>query len=702
MCGIIGVFNNKNSVTYVNKGLRILKNRGKDGFGVAGDGFFSNKLDSKLKAEHCIGHSLHSVVGFLQQPIKGRGLFAANCEVYNWKELDKEFGFNSKNDSELIFKIIDKFGVEEHILKRLDGVYAFVYWLGGKVYLCRDILGVKPVWFSHSKGFAFASEKKALEKIGYIDVQELNPRRILCYDINKDKISFSSREFFKIKPVNKKSMEDIEKELIGLITCAISKRIPDKEFGILFSGGIDSTLIAFMCKKLGLNPVCYTAALSEPGMEEASDLKHAKKIAEVLGLKLKIKTINVKQVEKYLEKIVPLIEDTKVTKVGVALTLFLALEQAKKDNVKVIFSGLGSEEIFAGYERHKKSHDINQECLSGLIKLYERDLYRDDVISMYNSIELRLPFLDKRLVDYSLKIPGMYKVDDNRGKIILREVAAALGLPREFAERKKVAAQYGSKFIRAIKKLTKKSKLKYMSDYLRRFYTQKNLKLGALISTGKDSLFAAYVMQQQNYEVGCLISVYSKNPASYMFHTPNIKLVKLQAEAMELPLVAQETEGLKEKELVDLKKALKRAKKEHKIDGVVTGALYSTYQRDRIEKIADSLGLKIFSPLWHINQETEMREIIRQGFEVIIVAVAAEGLGKKDLGVVIGDKFIDRMVKLNEKIGVNVAGEGGEFESLVLDCPMFHKKIKIEKAEVVMDKENSGVYVVKRAKLVRK
>ena len=103
-------------------------------------------------------------------------------------------------------------------------------------------------------------------------------------------------------------------------------------------------------------------------------------------------------------------DDTKTR--DIVQNLLSELEKSKEDGCKVIFSGLGSEEIFAGYDRHKLSHDINKECLYGLIKIYERDLYRDDVITMYSNLELRLPFLDKKLVSYALNISPKLKIKD--------------------------------------------------------------------------------------------------------------------------------------------------------------------------------------------------------------------------------------------------------------------------------------------------
>jgi len=205
-----------------------------------------------------------------------------------------------------------------------------------------------------------------------------------------------------------------------------------------------------------------------------------------------------------------------------------------------------------------------------------------------------------------------------------------------------------------------------------------------------------------NYEISCLISMVSDNKDSYMFHTPNIGMVDLQAEAMDIPLVKGETLGVKEDELEDLKKTIKIAKEKYHLDGIVTGALFSTYQRNRIETICDSLGLKAFSPLWHKDQEEEMREILNINFKIIFSAIACDGLDKSWLGRIIDIKEVEDLVKMHKTIGVNVAGEGGEFESLVLDCPLFLKKIQIVDSEVQMENEFTGKFIVHKAVLIDK
>jgi diphthine-ammonia ligase len=688
MCGITGIFNQEEAESKVAKALKILKNRGKDA---------SRTMQIPGGV---LGHTLHSIVGHVPQPIMGKGILTANCEIYNWQEINKIYDLSAENDAELLLKFLDKFKTTK--INELDGVFAFAYYSDKKIILARDFLGVKPLWYVHNEDdFAFASEKKALESLGYIDIQELNPRNILTYDIETKKLISEQRDFFNYLPEHKNSYKKIKETTKSLLQEAIDKRIPKKKFGLLFSGGIDSTFLAKHFKDNNNEFTCYTAVLDSDTVIP-SDLAAAQKVAKELNLNLKIKTIKQKDIPHYLKKIVPLIEDSNVVKVGVALTFYLACEMAREDGCKVIFSGLGSEEIFAGYDRHKKSANINQECVSGLLKMYERDLYRDDVLTMDNNLELRLPFLDHDLVNYALKIPTKHKIKDEITKYILRDIAFKDGIPKEFAFRKKTAAQYGSRLDNALGKLAKKNKFSSKSSYLRTFYPSHNLKLGVLFSSGKDSMSAAYIMQKQNYELSCLITMRSLNPDSYMFQTVGTELVKLQAEAMGLPLVEVETEGIKEEELKDLEKALLIAKEKYNIEGIVSGALFSTYQRDRIEKICDKLGLKIFSPLWHKSQEQHMKEVVNNGFEVIMLSISAEGLNKKWLNKKITNKEIKELVRLNEKIGINLAGEGGEFETFVLDGPLFKKKIVIKDFTILEEKEYIAKLIIKKAELMDK
>ncbi len=224
------------------------------------------------------------------------------------------------------------------------------------------------------------------------------------------------------------------------------------------------------------------------------------------------------------------------------------------------------------------------------------------------------------------------------------------------------------------------------------------MKVGILFSGGKDSSFALYKALQSN-DVKCLITVFSTNPDSFMFHTPNIRFVTQQAEAIGLPIIIKETKGEKEKELEDLKQAIKEAKEKYKLEGIISGAIASRYQKERIEKICKELNLESINPLWGADPEQYMKELIKSGFKIIIVSISAEGLTSDFLGKEIDLEMFGRLKELNKKYGVHIAFEGGEAETFCLDGPVFKKKIEVKEAEKVMESDYAGLYLIKKIKL---
>ena len=214
------------------------------------------------------------------------------------------------------------------------------------------------------------------------------------------------------------------------------------------------------------------------------------------------------------------------------------------------------------------------------------------------------------------------------------------------------------------------------------------MRLGILFSGGKDSTYATYLAKKFGHEIVCLISIFSKNKDSFMFHTPTINLTKEQAKLMNLPILIYQTKGEKEKELLDLKNAIELAIKKYKIQGVVTGALESVYQSSRIQKICNELKIECFNPLWKKNQIQLLKELVENNFEVIVVGVGAYPLDKTWIGRKLDNKFIFEVENLQKKYKINPAGEGGEFESLVLNCPLFKKKLNVKLKNVVGEKNS--------------
>ena len=215
------------------------------------------------------------------------------------------------------------------------------------------------------------------------------------------------------------------------------------------------------------------------------------------------------------------------------------------------------------------------------------------------------------------------------------------------------------------------------------------MKLASLFSGGKDSVYATYLAKEQGNEITCLITIHSQNKESYMFHTPSIEKTNSQAKSMNIPLITQKTKGKKEEELKDLESAIKKAIKKYKIQGIVTGALHSEYQASRIQKICDNLNIKCINPLWHKEEIPYLNELLKNKFKIVIIGVFAYPLNKSWLGRIIDEKFIEEVRTLKEKYKIHPAGEGGEFETFVLDCPLFKKPLKVKSYKDLKEGENS-------------
>ncbi|PVX23943.1 MAG: TIGR00289 family protein [Candidatus Bathyarchaeum sp.] len=223
------------------------------------------------------------------------------------------------------------------------------------------------------------------------------------------------------------------------------------------------------------------------------------------------------------------------------------------------------------------------------------------------------------------------------------------------------------------------------------------MRIAALVTGGKDSILALYKAQKMGHTIEVLATMIPKRSDSYMFHFPNIHLTDYIAKALEIPLVKAETSGIKEKELDDLKKLLSSLD----VDGVVTGAIASSYQKQRIDKLCDELGIKSVAPLWQQDPLEVMKELLDLKFKVILVGVYAYGLDQTWLGKEITPETLEKLVELNKKFQISLVGEGGEYESLVLDAPIFKKRIEILKAKTNYE-NNSGVFTIKQVRLVNK
>lgn len=210
------------------------------------------------------------------------------------------------------------------------------------------------------------------------------------------------------------------------------------------------------------------------------------------------------------------------------------------------------------------------------------------------------------------------------------------------------------------------------------------MKLCVLFSGGKDSTMALY-RGMEEHKIEVLLSMLPGSSDSYMYHVPNIQLTKYSAEALDLPIVLKETIGKPPQENIDLRDALEEIKKEYLVEGVAAGAIGSNYQYNIVSNICKDLGLKTFTPYWQKDHEILIRDAIDAGFDMRMVGVAAAGLDSSWLGRKLDSEALEELKKIRMKHRIDIGGEGGEYETFVVDGPIFKKRLEILKARRVWD-----------------
>ena len=215
------------------------------------------------------------------------------------------------------------------------------------------------------------------------------------------------------------------------------------------------------------------------------------------------------------------------------------------------------------------------------------------------------------------------------------------------------------------------------------------MRLAALYSGGKDSTYALQLMESQGHVVDPLVSIVPTQPHSWLFHTPNLHLMPLLAETLGKQLVTAPSAGSEQSDLEALGSVLAGLE----VEGVVTGAIASDYQWDRINGVCERLGFRVFSPLWRKDQAMLMSDLVASGVRPMIVAVQAEGMGVEWLGQVLDPEALERLADLASKRGINLSGVGGEYETLTLDSPLQLRGLEIVSAERRLTRDGGLLHV---------
>lgn len=476
MCGIAGIVNRSDlSKTggLLKKMLKVMLHRGPDGAGfVIGD-----YVDRQFKFEDlnfrgetdrvAMGHVRLAITGGASglQPFQSEDkklTLLHNGEVYNYRELQKELPpdveLETGSDSEVILRLIEKnyqgdlLKTVKQILPKLDGVYALAVTDKRKIVIARDKMGVKQLYVALSKDYvAFASEKKALLAIcdDYSGIKRLHFGHTAVIDeTGIHDFPFWNPEALR-SSIHITDKEEALKAYDRAIKNAVAKRVAGrKRVGVVFSGGIDSTLVASLVQKTGVPFTCYTV-----GREGARDIEWAQNVAEKLNFPLKIKVLTTKEIEELIPEVLETIEDHSLNQVEVSIPMYASIRMAQEEGEQVVLTGQGPDEIFGGYpwypkivekEGHKSFEKYSWE---DTFLLYKECLEREDKVAMAHSVELRVPFLDPKVIKVAFEIAPELKIKNNEGgllKWIHRQYGISIGIPEEIAVRKKEAAQHGA------------------------------------------------------------------------------------------------------------------------------------------------------------------------------------------------------------------------------------------------------------------
>jgi asparagine synthase (glutamine-hydrolysing) len=340
-------------------------------------------------------------------------------------------------------------------LASLDGDYALAVSDTTQIVISRDSLGTKPLYLAeNNECSAFASNKKPLWKIGLDEVRPLRAGTLAIFGHGRVRITKGLP--FRKKEIEIEDMAQTVNAYEQALRLAIKKRLSAMnhvhKLGVLLSGGVDSCLIAKLvhnaASNLGMETTAYTA-----GLADSPDVNFSREFARELGIKHEVKILSVDGVEKYIPKVIEAIEDSDFVQVETGIGLYGAMDMASQDDIRVIFSGQGPDELWGGYSWYPRvlGKDGRQELCRRMWDDFTRadieTLDRENKIAITHGVELLFPYLDTEVANVAMSVASELKVtseEDYLGKHPHRQLAMKMGIPEKYANREKLAIQHGT------------------------------------------------------------------------------------------------------------------------------------------------------------------------------------------------------------------------------------------------------------------
>ena len=367
----------------------------------------------------------------------------------------------------------DHLKASEAFLREIEGDFAFIITEPEQVIAGRDPVGVQPLYYGENKTMAaLASNRKALWKLGIEKPLSFPPGHV----------ALISRDGFKFKPVKtlaysepkQVTMQKAASTLQELLEQAVSVRVSGaRDVAVAFSGGLDSSVVAFLAKKCQVN-----VHLVHVSIEDQPETEEARKAADALGLPLQVYLFGEDDVERVVPKVVELIEEPDPIKASIGVPFYWAAEKTSAAGLTVMLAGQGADELFGGYQRYVSEYLLHGEeavrkaMFSDVVGIHESNLERDMKICGFHGVELRVPFGSYQIAEFAMSLPTELKIEkraDTLRKLVLRKTAENMSLPTSVTEKTKKAVQYSTGINNALKKTAKKQKTT-LSKYIEKLF----------------------------------------------------------------------------------------------------------------------------------------------------------------------------------------------------------------------------------------
>jgi asparagine synthase (glutamine-hydrolysing) len=443
--------------------LKSLSHRGSDTFGIASPHrtlIKSNVEELQKEAVNSnvlIGHNFaKNTPKDKAQPVQSRDFTL----IFD----GRLFPAPAKSEAEyLISKLINVENKAVHLLQSFSGAYCFAIAKDDRVVVGRDAVGTCPLYFGENENIcAVASERKALWKIDVMEVNPFSPGKLAV--INKKGFCFKTVKTITQPPLQRVDMETAAQQLKQILHQSTKERVSDvKTVAVAFSGGIDSSVIAFLAKLCHIDVHLVCVALE--GQKETT---FAERAARVLDLPFHHVAFSIDDLEEVLPKVLWIIEEPSSINASIATSIFWVAEQSAKLGLRVLLAGQGGDELFGGYHRYLEDYarhglvGLQRRLYQDVVSSHESNFQRDNKVCSFHKVELRLPFADWKVIQFVLSLPVNLKIaspKDALRKRVLRQMARKLGIPSFITEKPKKAIQYTTGINQAMRKLAKKKNL---------------------------------------------------------------------------------------------------------------------------------------------------------------------------------------------------------------------------------------------------